>query len=121
AVRATKTGDQERAVAGGPISWTLTVTNAGPSTAHGVVLTDPVPAGVLGVSATPTVGTCDTTIACRLGDVPVGAVVTVVLRGTVDPAWTGGDIENRAAVTTVDPAPDPGAPEPPPPVVTPVD
>ena len=42
----------DAAVPGRTVSWTVTASNAGPSLARNVLITDDVPAGVTGVSAT---------------------------------------------------------------------
>ena len=47
-----KTDGQTAYVPGTPISYTITVTNEGPSTATGVTIADPVPAAITGVAAT---------------------------------------------------------------------
>ena len=46
------------AVAGTPLTYTITVTNGGPAAATGVTLNPGVPAGATGVVATATQGTC---------------------------------------------------------------
>ena len=71
----TKTGPS-RVTAGGAVAWTIVATNAGPSTATGVTVTDPIPAGATVTSATPTQGTCTvtaTTVTCALGTLASGA------------------------------------------------
>ena len=109
----TKTG-QASAVAGGPIAWTVTVTNSGPSLATAVTMSDPLPAGVLGASATTDVGTCDATVSCQLGALAVGATATISISGTVDPAQPAGSISNVATAASPDAVPS----DPIPPVVT---
>ncbi len=52
-----KTGDTT-VDAGGTLTYTISVTNNGPSTARDVVVRDTMPAGVAFVSVTPEVGTC---------------------------------------------------------------
>ena len=42
----TKTVDADEVAPGGPIGWTVTVTNSGPGTARNVALLDTLPAGV---------------------------------------------------------------------------
>ena len=78
------------AVAGGEITWTVTVTNNGPSEASAVTLADPLPAGTTFVAATPAQGTCaldGTTVRCELGALPPqGATqVTIVARTAAEP------------------------------------
>ena len=101
ALRLTKTGPSS-VVAGSPIEWLLTVTNDGPSVARAVVVDDPVAAGVVGAIGVPSLGSCDATIECAVGDLAVGAVATVIVRATVDPAWSSGPIVNTATATSPD-------------------
>ena len=65
----TKTGPAS-VVAGTNVVYTITVTNAGPSNAEGVVVTDVTPTGLTFVSNT---GDCATAFPCALGTVPAGA------------------------------------------------
>ena len=79
------TAAPEPAVAGIALTNTIVVTNRGPEIALGVILTDPLPAGAVFVSADSTVGTCSNLggiVTCALGDLPVnaGATVTIVFK-----------------------------------------
>ncbi|OYN96869.1 hypothetical protein CGZ96_11275 [Enemella evansiae] len=106
----TKTATTERATAGGAIGWTVTVTNNGPSDATGVRITDAVPAGVTGATATVNGTPCtltDGTFSCPIDRIPAGGTATVTLTGTVDPAATG-QISNTASVTATTPDPNQG-------------
>lgn len=81
----------------GNITYTLAVTNNGPSTATGVILTDTLPAGLTFVSATPTQGTCGLpNVTCTLGTISSGSTVTVSVVAT--PGAAGG-YPNTASVT----------------------
>ena len=53
------------------VNYTITVTNAGPSPATNVVVTDTLPAGLTLVSATPSQGTCNAVdpVTCNLGTI----------------------------------------------------
>ncbi len=65
---------------GSNVTYTVDVSNGGPDTATNVVVTDPLPAGVTYVSATPTQGTCSElsgTVTCELGDLANGAGASV--------------------------------------------
>jgi uncharacterized repeat protein (TIGR01451 family) len=105
-----KTGPA-RVLAGGSITYALTVSNAGPDTALSVVLVDTLPAGVTFLSAAGTGWACtasgSATVTCTRSDLANGATaptVSVVVRA---PA-TGGSLVNRASVSasTSDPVAD---------------
>jgi len=87
------------------ITYTLAVSNAGPSPSTSVTVTDVLPAGTTFVSATSSVGTCSgtTTVICSLGTMAVSAsaTITVVAQSPSSP----GSIANTAIVSsaTVDP------------------
>ncbi|HST41705.1 MAG TPA: hypothetical protein VLK58_19455 [Conexibacter sp.] len=88
---------------GGTSTFTLTVTNLGPSVAEDVRVTDALPAGLTFVSVDDTdcseaAGVVD----CSFGDLAVGAPIRVqiVVRGDVEGAFT-----NNATVTTRTPQP----------------
>jgi uncharacterized repeat protein (TIGR01451 family) len=85
--------------------YLLTVTNAGPATAHGVAVSDPLPPGVTLVDATPSQGSCSgtSTVACDLGDLAAGDQATVDLTVTGNAA---GNVTNTASVTSATPDPD---------------
>jgi uncharacterized repeat protein (TIGR01451 family) len=80
------------------ITWTMVVTNNGPSTATGVKITDPMPAGNAFVSATTTQGTCTggAILNCTIGTMTAGQSVTITLITT--PSVVGPQT-NTAAVS----------------------
>ena len=92
-------------VAGQDGTFTITVTNRGPTAAIGVIVTDEIPAGATFVSATPTSGTCSgtTTVTCALGTIPFGGleIIELVVRPT-----DRGLLSNTASVTATTPDPD---------------
>ena len=82
---------------GNQVTYTLTVSNGGPSGATDVVLTDTLPAAVSFVSSDPSQGSCSgaSTIICNLGTIASGNVATVVI--VVTPNSTGS-LANTATV-----------------------
>ncbi|WP_174367791.1 S-layer family protein [Deinococcus sp. JMULE3] len=66
---------------GDTITYTLTVTNAGPNAADGVSVTDTLPTGVTYVSSTPAGAVSGSTLTWTLGTLPAGAqqAITVVV------------------------------------------
>lgn len=90
------------------MSYTLSVANAGPDDATGVIVTDTLPAGVTFQSASATQGSCSHaagTVTCLLGNLVIGAnaIINIVLTSPV----VTGTITNSATVTSfeVDPVP----------------
>ncbi|HUD42372.1 MAG TPA: DUF11 domain-containing protein, partial [Dokdonella sp.] len=92
------------ATAGKPISYTLTVANAGPSVAQGIMLDDPTPAGLTFVSAS---APCAGGFPCAIGALAVGAEVTVTATFAVDADFAGSPIVNLASVTATSFDPNP--------------
>jgi uncharacterized repeat protein (TIGR01451 family) len=74
----------------GNITWTMVVTNNGPSADTGVTITDPMPTGNTFVSATTTKGTCTggAILTCHIGDMAAGESVTITLITTPSAAGT---------------------------------
>ena len=88
--------------AGSNLDYTLTVHNAGPDTASDVSVSDPLPAGVTLVSATPSQGTCagTSTVTCDLGSLATGAPNDVTVTVVVTPARTAApSVTNTATVS----------------------
>jgi uncharacterized repeat protein (TIGR01451 family) len=80
------------------LTYTITVTNNGPSASSGVTLTDTLASGLTWISSTPSQGSCSgtTTITCNLGTLGVGANATVNV--VASPGSPGG-YPNNASVT----------------------
>jgi uncharacterized repeat protein (TIGR01451 family) len=94
---------------GSPIEYTLTIANLGPADAVDVVVTDPMPSGVAVTSLDASSGLCDVAggvVACDVGTMAPGDVVTVTVEGSTDPGLTT-HVTNTATVTTVTPDPVP--------------
>jgi uncharacterized repeat protein (TIGR01451 family) len=92
---------------GMPITYTLVVANAGPSTAQGGFVNDLLPGGTTYVSSTPP-GACTgtTAIHCTFGTLAVGATTTFTITVTL-PAIPGS-VTNSALVSGTTPDPGPG-------------
>ncbi len=90
-------------VPGGPVTWTITIDDAGPSTAADVTLADPLDPALTDVEVTTSDGTCevvDGTLGCDLGDIaPDDEPVVVTAGGVLDPAFTG-TLTNTATVSS---------------------
>ena len=89
--------------AGTGFSYTVTVSNAGPSDATLVQLADVLPSEVTFVSAVPDQGSCSElvgTVTCDLGMVVDGGSVDVVIAVSVPVDTAAGPIMNNASVST---------------------
>ncbi len=93
------TDSPDPAIAGGNLTYTITVTNNGPGGATDVSVTDTLPSGVSFVSVTPSQGTCSgtSTVICNLGTINNSATATVTLVVTATP---GGTVSNTASVAS---------------------
>ena len=94
--------------AGADLTSTIVVTNNGPNTAPGVVLTDEVSPGVVPISATPaTCAVAGQTVTCALGDLANGQNVTVTVTSRAPPGSTVTSSTDVARVSsaTIDPDP----------------
>lgn len=88
---------------GTPITYTIKVTNGGPSPATGVTVTDVLPKNAGYASSTTTQGTCTAakgTVTCPLGNLAAGATATVTV--TVKPTAKGAAVDT-ATVTASSP------------------
>ena len=97
--------------AGSPTTFHLLVSNAGPSTATGIEVTDPIPGALTGATATTTAGSCTIaagTLDCSVAQLAAGASFDIELTGIVDPSAGGTRLANTATVTSTSSDPDPG-------------
>jgi uncharacterized repeat protein (TIGR01451 family) len=99
----TKTDGQSNALPGQPVTYTITVSNAGPDPVTGAPVVDLVPAALLGPAWTCTASPGSSCLTSGFGniidavDLLVGGTATYSLTGTVDPAVTGS-LANTATV-----------------------
>ncbi len=102
----TKTSNATTFLPGQQVTYTITVTNAGPSAATGVTVTDVLPAGATFVSATSSTFSCSgtTTVTCTAASLAVSAsgTISLVLRLSGSSA-----ISNSASVSANEPDPTP--------------
>jgi uncharacterized repeat protein (TIGR01451 family) len=98
----TKTDQTDPVLLGQNLTYTITVTNGGPSNAADVHVTDTLPAGTAFVSAVPSKGTCTAgagVVTCNIGDLANGASATVSVVATPNAA---GTFDNRADVVATE-------------------
>lgn len=89
-----------------PLTWSITVTNNGPGTSTGHVVTDQLPAGVTGIAtSSPGCSVAGSTLTCAGGALAPGASQTHTVTGT-SPA-SGATVTNSATVSGHEPDPDP--------------
>jgi uncharacterized repeat protein (TIGR01451 family) len=88
----------ETVTAGTTVDFRITVTNAGPSIAQNVLVTDPTPPGLTFVRNTEA---CTTPFPCSLGSLQPGESRTIVATFAVPPDYAGPDpVVNTATVST---------------------
>jgi uncharacterized repeat protein (TIGR01451 family) len=103
-----KSDDPDPATIGEPLTYTLTITNAGPSDALGLALTDTLPAEVLFLSSVPSSPACEHTsgiVSCSFGSLSAGNTLVVKLQVSVVTTSTLPFI-NEAEIFSVTPDPD---------------
>ena len=101
-----KTGSPNPVEVGANPTYTVTITNTGTGNLSAVTITDPLPAGVRFVAATPSQGACSPllpvggsgTVSCELGGVSTSPTLTLVVQPTA--AAAGTTITNTAVVAT---------------------
>ena len=106
-----KAANPATVVPGQQITFTLTATNQGPSTAQQVTVNDTVdPSQFTIVSASSAVASCTTTpttVVCTDGALAAGATATVTVVAQVPPGFTGSSAANTATVESNGGTPDP--------------
>ena len=95
--------------AGTNLTYTITVNNAGPSTASAVVVNDTIPSEVSVLQVTPSAGSCTAGIpgnplrplSCTVGSLTNGASVTITVLARVSPSVPSGTtINNNSTVSS---------------------
>jgi uncharacterized repeat protein (TIGR01451 family)/LPXTG-motif cell wall-anchored protein len=102
-VAITKTGSPAGVTVGQNVTYTVTVTNNGPTNASSVVVTDTLPAGLNLVSTTGGCSQNGAVLTCGLGTIPVGGSQSFTIVAT---ATAVGILTNTASVTATQPDPD---------------
>jgi uncharacterized repeat protein (TIGR01451 family) len=91
---------------GDTITFPITLTNSGPATANGVIVTDPLPAGLTFVSSTASQGTYNSTTGVwTVGTLTNGATVTLQIQATVVSPSTSTNTAVITASDQTDPVP----------------
>lgn len=101
----TKTDSPDPVTVGSNVTYTIGVTNNGPSTATNVVVSDNVPPATSFVSASASQGTCSFSgglVTCNLGTVFSAGTATVTMVVTTS---TSGTLSNTATVSATEPDP----------------
>ena len=104
----TKTASPNPVKAGTNLTYTITVNNAGPSTATGVVVKDTIPGQVSVLSVTPSSGSCTAGIpgnplqplTCTMGNLAAPGSATVVVVVAVNPSVPSGTVINNNATVS---------------------
>ena len=90
-------------IPGREATYTATIDNHGPDTAVGVELTDALPPGLTGVSATASQGRCTITasgeISCKLGDLRSGGAIQVTIVARVAKSLAGKTLSDSLKLT----------------------
>ncbi|WP_352427951.1 hypothetical protein [Thermoflexus sp.] len=91
--------DPDPVIAGNPLTYTVQVTNAGPSDAQNTRILLTLPDGLTILGFAPSQGSCTGTT-CNLGTLPAGSTATVVVRARVNPSVPPGTSNAQAQATT---------------------
>ena len=105
----TKAVDNANPSPGDPVTFTVVLTNSGPSTATNVQVSDPIPSGLTNATVTVSAGTYDN--ATGLWSIPSlanGASVTLTLNGTFNAAGTSTNVAEVTGSDQPDPDSTPG-------------
>jgi uncharacterized repeat protein (TIGR01451 family) len=89
------------------VTYTLAVTNHGPDPAVNMRVSDPLPSGLMFVSASPECSAAGADVTCAVGSLAAGASQTFTVTASVASSVTGR-VTNTAMVTSDTPDPNPG-------------
>ena len=101
----TKTVTSGAATAGKHITWQLQATNSGPAAAPSVLITDPLPAGVIAVTVSKGCTVVGRTVTCRFDSLTAGSSLTAT--APAPSTRPSGNPANFATVSSGVPDPDP--------------
>ena len=104
----TKMDDVDPVIVGDDLTYTITVTNDGPSDATGVVATDTLPAGVTLLSTSGCAEDPNGVATCSLGTIAAGGMATYTVTVNVNQDTPGGIITNTASVSSATTEDNPG-------------
>jgi uncharacterized repeat protein (TIGR01451 family) len=104
----TKGASPNPVVAGTNVTYTIAVSNAGPSVASNVVVKDTIPAEVAVLTVTPSVGSCTAGIpgnplqplTCTMDSMAVGGSATITVVARVNPSVPDGTVINNNATVS---------------------
>ena len=102
-LKVTKIDSPDPVLVGNTVTYSVEVTNNGPSPAIGVIATDTLPSNVAFGSASPSQGSCDHasgTVTCALGTIASGGTATVTIEVAPTVEAGGGTITNTASVAS---------------------
>ena len=103
-LQVSKTSTPTSQVAGGAVTYTVTMTNNGPAAATNAVLADTLPDGLTFVSSAPPAGTscaaAGQVVTCSTPSLANGATVRVPIVATISPAAAAGSVTNTVVVSS---------------------
>ncbi len=102
-----KVANPNPAIPGQDLTYTIIVTNAGPSDADSVTVADSLPAGFTLALVTASQGGC-AALPCNLGTIPAGGNATLTIVGAVNASATAAQLANTATVSSAQTDPVPG-------------
>lgn len=104
---ATKSADPDPVLPGQDLTYTVTITNLGPSDATNVTFNDPLPANLTFVSSADGCTEAGGVVSCPTFDLAAGATQTLTFVGNVAPSTPSGtDLVNVATVSLTETDPD---------------